>query len=298
MVFNKPAADHRRLFSNVFSRTYEPANREDPGKGGCPRRLCDTHRPLLCWLFNAEPGNVESRQEQQGQQGRDNEPPDDGVSHRPPEYLGRDRDHAERGGGCGQYDRPEAVCRRVDHRIPRVQSPGLVHVDLIDQDHRIADNHPTQRDNSEDRDKPHRRAGRQQSRDDADQPQRCDADHQEHLLKALQLDHQNDQHQYDHQRKHSDDRVEPFGALLDRAARLNRVIRRQFLCHFSDRRRQLLIDGFCLYARHDVGLNRDGRQQIAAPDHRRLQAILDIGDLAQRDRLAVVQCDLQISQGL
>jgi len=73
-----------------------------------------------------------------------------------------------------------------------VQSPGHVHVDLIDQDHRIADNHSTQRNDSENGDKPHRRAGRQQSRDDPDQTQRCDADHQDHLLKTLQLNHQND----------------------------------------------------------------------------------------------------------
>jgi hypothetical protein len=64
---------------------------------------------LLSWLFDAEPGDIEGRQEEQGEQSRDEEAADDGVGHRPPKDFGRDRYQAESGGGRGQHDRrPQA----------------------------------------------------------------------------------------------------------------------------------------------------------------------------------------------
>src|SRR6516165_7965242 len=116
--------------------------------------------------------------------------------------------------------------------------------------------------------------------------------------KLLQLHYQNNQHQHDHDRKDGDYRVQPLGALLDCAAGFNRVALRQFFRQLGDRRRQLPIDCLGLDARDDIRLDGDRRQQIAPPDHRWLQLVLDACNLAQRDRLSVVQRDLQVPQGL
>jgi hypothetical protein len=58
------------------------------------------------------------------------------------------------------------------------------------------------------------------------------------------------------------------------------------------------IDRLRLDTGNDIGLDRDGRQQIATPDRRLFELVLDARHLAQRDRLAIVQCDLQVSQRL
>src|SRR2546423_13946851 len=55
-------------------------------------------RPLLRRFFDAEPGDIKGRQKEQGQQCRNKEAADNRVSHRSPENLWRDRDHAEGGG--------------------------------------------------------------------------------------------------------------------------------------------------------------------------------------------------------
>jgi hypothetical protein len=83
-----------------------------------------------------------------------------------------------------------------------------------------------------------------------------------------------------HDRKHGDYRVEPLGALLDRASGFDRVALRQFFRQLGDRRRQLPINRLGLDAGHDIRLDGDRRQQIAPPDHWRLQLVLDARDLA------------------
>ena len=188
--------------------------------------------------------------------------------------------------------------RRVDHRITLVQPSGDIHVDLVDQDHRIADDHPAQRDDAEDRDKTHRRPGRQQREHDADQPQWGHADHQKHLLEALQLNHQDGQHQEDHHRENDGDRAQALGALLHGAAGFDLIARRQFLLQLGKGRRQLGIDGLRLDSGNDIRLNRDGREKIAPPYYRLFEPILDGRDLAQGDRLSIIERYLQISQCL
>src|SRR3954454_24421413 len=69
-------------------------------------------------LTDAVDGDVESREEDQGQHGRDGEPADDGIGHRPPEHVVHDRDHAEDRGGCCQHDWPKLMSCRVNHSFP------------------------------------------------------------------------------------------------------------------------------------------------------------------------------------
>jgi len=84
------------------------------------------------------------------------------------------------------------------------------------------------------RDKAHRRAGWEQRHDDADQPQWRHVNHQEHLLKALQLNHQDGQHQEDH-RENDSDRAQTLGALLDRSGGFDRIAGRQCRLQLGDR---------------------------------------------------------------
>jgi hypothetical protein len=49
----------------------------------------------------------------------------------------------------------------VDHGVPRVLARGDVVLDLVDQDHGVADDHAGQRDRAEDRHETHGRMGRQ-----------------------------------------------------------------------------------------------------------------------------------------
>jgi len=78
-------------------------------------------------------------------------------------------------------------------------------------------------------------------------------------------------------------------------AGLDRVTGGQFLLQLGECGRQLRIDRFRFDAGKDIRLDRDRGQEVAPPDYRLLQPIFDGGDLAQRDRLPVVQCDLQVS---
>ena len=50
--------------------------------GGCGYTGSETRLGLLARLLDTEPGDVEGRQEQQGQQGRDEEAADDRVDRR------------------------------------------------------------------------------------------------------------------------------------------------------------------------------------------------------------------------
>ena len=62
------------------------------------RGLLDPHLSLLCRLLDPEPGDIEGRQKQQGQQGRDKTAADDGVGHWSPEHLQRDGIERRRSG--------------------------------------------------------------------------------------------------------------------------------------------------------------------------------------------------------
>ena len=128
---------------------------------------------------------------------------------------------------------------RLDHRVPDALPSRALGLDLVDQDHRVADDHADQRENAEDRDEAERPAGQQQRRDDADQAERHHAEHQEQPLEALQLDHQDRQHEEQHQRHHGEDRGLRLGALLDRAADRDRGSRAAASrVQLGDRRRE------------------------------------------------------------
>ena len=88
----------------------------------------------------------------------------------------------------------------------------------------------------------------------------------------------------------------PLALSLD--AGFDRIAGRQFPLQFGERRGQLRIDRRRLDTRNDIGLNGDRRQQVAPPNRRLLELVLDRRDLAQWDRLPVIQRDLQIPQGL
>src|ERR1041385_8144316 len=73
-----------------------------------------------------EPCDVQSGQEYEGEQCRDNEPAHHRIGHRSPEYGGGDGDHAENCGCGSEQDRPQPMLSRLDDRIPGVRAvPNL-----------------------------------------------------------------------------------------------------------------------------------------------------------------------------
>ena len=82
-------------------------------------------------------------------------------------------------------------------------------------------------------------------------------------------------------------------ALLHRAADLDAVPGRQAGVQRRDPRREGLHDGGGQRAGRDVGLHRQRRPAVPAPDERVLLAVLDGGDLAQGDGPPVRQRHLQ-----
>ena len=65
--------------------------------------------------------------------------------------------------------------------------------DLVDQDDRIARDHADERQHAEHCNETHRLLRQQQCRNHADESERRHAQHQQHALEALQLEHQNGQ---------------------------------------------------------------------------------------------------------
>ena len=85
------------------------------------------------WPLDAEPDDVERRQENQGEHGRDREAAHDRVGHGTPENGRRDRRHAEDHRLRGQDDRTETHEGGFDHGIPTAASGILLGFDLIHQ---------------------------------------------------------------------------------------------------------------------------------------------------------------------
>src|ERR1700679_619788 len=168
--------------------------------------------------LDAEPGDIQRRQEQQRQNGADDDAAHHRIGHRAPENLARDRDQRQGRGGGGQQDRPHAVLGRLHHRVPRRAALGAVLFDLDDQNDRVADQNADQRQHPQDRDEAQRRVARQQRGDDADKRQRRDGENQEQPLKTLQLQHQDGRHDEQHQRRHRGDRPLRLRALFHGAA--------------------------------------------------------------------------------
>ena len=101
------------------------------------------------------------------------------------------------------------------------------------------------------------------------------------LAEALKLNHQHGKHDDEHQRHDSDDRRLRLVALLDASADADVISARQAGVQRRDLRLERLHDRRGLRARREVGLHRDGRQPVPAPDDRIFLAVLDGGDLAQ-----------------
>src|SRR5215831_11656970 len=172
-------------------------------------------------LLHPKPGNVQRGKKDQRQHGRDQQSTHDRVGHRSPKYRGRDRDHAEHRRYGGEHDGAEAGHRGLDHRIPYRLAFRTLIFDLIDEDHRVARDHPEQRQNAENGHKPERFLENEKRGDDPDQPHRNDAQDEEKTAEAVQLHHQDGDNDEQHQGNHREDRVLRLRALLDRPAHRN-----------------------------------------------------------------------------
>ena len=131
--------------------------------------------------------------------------------------------------------------RRVDDGLPGLDAASPLVLDLMDEDHRVADDHAGQRDDPEDGDEPHRRAGGEQDGGDPDEPERRHADDQGHLPEASELQHDHGEHERDHQRRLREDGGVALGALLHRAADLEQGPRRHRRAQLVERAGDLLM---------------------------------------------------------
>ena len=138
----------------------------------------------------------------------------------------------------------------------------------------------------------------QQRRDHADQAERRHAHHQEQLLEALQLQHQDGRHQEQHQRHDVGDRPLALAAFLDRAADRDRIAGRQLGGELRDGGLQLLDHG-----RPAAGRSRTLACRVMVGWRSRRQTsgcsswYSHGGDRRQRNRLAVAAGDLQGLEG-
>ena len=190
------------------------------------------------------------------------------------------------------------MLRGHDHRVPWMLARGNFGIDLVDQDHRIADHHADQRDDAEDRNESHRCARDKQRGGDTDESQRCGGKHKEQPLKALQLHHEDRDHDQDHEREDRENAGLRLGALLDRAACNHVITRRQFRFERGDIGGERFDNGRCLKARRRIGLHGDGWQTMAAPDQRRFDPVGELRDLLKRHRTPARHVDHQAAQGL
>ena len=90
-------------------------------------------------------------------------------------------------------------------------------------------------------------------------------------------------------RQDGGDRGLRLAALLDASANADVVSARQAGVHRRDLRRELLHDRRGLRARREVGLHCHGGQSVPTPDDGIFLAVLDGGDLAQRNGFPVRQ---------
>src|SRR5215831_5541147 len=249
-------------------------------------------------LPHPKPGNVQCRKEDQRQHRRDQQSTHDRVGHRSPKYRGCDRDHAEHGRYGGEHDGAEAGHRGLDHRIPYRLAFRTLVFDLIDEDHRIARDHPKQRQNAENGHEPERFLENEKRGDDPDQPHRNDAQDEEKTAKAVQLHHQDGDDDEQHQGNHREDRSLRLRALLDRPAHRNVIGPRQSGLQRCNRGGKRGNDSLRRRALRDVGLDGERGDSVAAPDQRKFPLELEGGELAERNGAAARKCKLQIAQRL
>ena len=128
--------------------------------------------------------------------------------------------------------------------------------------------------------------------------QRCGGKHKEQPLKALQLHHEDRDHEQDHEREDREDAGLRLGAFLDRAACDHIIACGQFRFERGDFGRERFDNAGGLHTGGRVGLHGDGRQAMTAPDERRLEPIGELRDLLERHRMAAWNIDHQAAQGL
>jgi hypothetical protein len=133
---------------------------------------------------------------------------------------------------------------------------------------------------------------------DTDESQRCGGEHQEQPLEALQLHHEDREHDQDHEREDRENAGLRFGAFLDCAACNHVITRRQFRLEPGDLRGERFDNGRCLNARRRIGLHGDRWQTMAAPDQRRFDPVGELRDLFERHRTSARHVDHQATQGL
>ena len=137
----------------------------------------------------------------------------------------------------------------------------------------------------------------QQRRDNADEAHRNDAQDQGQAAETVQLSHQEQEHQEQHQGHLGEDRGLRLRAFLDGAAGVDAIAFRQACVELLDRRSQRPHRGFGRRAGGDIGLDRQCRHALAPPDQREFLLEFESRDLAERHRASVRERKLQRSQG-
>ena len=117
-------------------------------------------------------------------------------------------------------------------------------------------------------------------------------------MEALKLDHQERRHDEEHGRRHLRNRTLRLGAFLDRAADFDGIPGRQRLFERRNLVGERLHNGRRLRRIGDPGLDRDGRDPVAAPDRRLFELVAEGCDRRQRDGLAAAALQLQVEQGV
>ena len=116
-------------------------------------------------LLDTEPSHIKCRQKYKRQRRANRQAAHDGVCHWPPKDGRSDWDHAENGSRCGEKDWSKAVQGRFNNRIPWSPSVHDLRIDLVNQNHGIANNHANQRKNAQDGNKSERLSGNELPRD-------------------------------------------------------------------------------------------------------------------------------------
>ena len=138
---------------------------------------------------------------------------------------------------AAEQDGAEAVGASLDDCLPGMAAVRLFRLDLVDQHHRVADDHPGEGEHAEHCHEAHGLIRKEQSRDDPDEAQWGHAEHQKQLAEALELDHQHREDQNEHEWQSGDDRRLRLGALLNAAPNRDVVPARQAGTQYRDLRR-------------------------------------------------------------
>ena len=155
----------------------------------------------------------------------------------------------------GEHDRPGATHGREHDRLAaRMSAFAHIGLDLIDENDGVAHVHAGERDQAEQSDEAERAMGEVERDRRADDAERRGEEDDRQPREALQLDHQQRQHDDDHDREQGEDRDVALLRFLDRPAHLDAIAGLQAVAD----RRELLPQ-----RRRNVG---------------RLRAVDDVGD--------------------